>query len=336
LFGDRQTAYNDIQDALTKAANDPGIKRINLNIDSPGGRVRGCAETAAMIKNINKPIEAFVSECCSGAYWLASQTDKIYATSDTVRIGSIGVATTLLDDSELLKKEGLKRYIITSNDAPKKWADITNTEVRKDIQQNINDTHAVFVKHVAAGRNTTIENVNENYGQGGILIASKALTAGMIDGIIDYNITNTKDDTKEQKSSASQGAKNITGGKIMTLDELKATHQELYASVLDEGKKISAESEVTRINALLTWEDNHPNCKGIVREAITKRQTVQDVFPMLLSVSQGGSNADAFQDNPGDIQTADPTNAAAGGGDTEDKNVQAQINLAAKAFEAGR
>ena len=123
----------------------------------------------------------------------------------------------------------------------------------------------------------------------------------------------------------------------MTLDEFKANNQELYASVLEEGGKIGAEREKKRVSELLNWSSQHAQCSDIVNEAIANGKNASDIMPAIMSKVMGGTNGDAAEDNPEDISVVDPSSASAGGGDAknEEKNVDEQIKIAAKAFGIG-
>lgn len=61
---------------LQTAVDDPAIKAIILEIDSPGGQLAGVSELAAQIRaaNSSKPVVAYISDMgASAAYWLASR-----------------------------------------------------------------------------------------------------------------------------------------------------------------------------------------------------------------------------------------------------------------------
>jgi hypothetical protein len=58
---------------------DPGVRAVVLDLDSPGGEVNGCAELAEPIARYRgkKPLVAYVSGTgASAAYWLASACEE--------------------------------------------------------------------------------------------------------------------------------------------------------------------------------------------------------------------------------------------------------------------
>ena len=71
------TACTSISSALNDALDDPAVKRIVLDVDSPGGSVYGVGELAASIRaaRAQKPIVAIANSlAASAAYWLDSLT----------------------------------------------------------------------------------------------------------------------------------------------------------------------------------------------------------------------------------------------------------------------
>lgn len=107
---------DDIEAQLTLAQNDPATRAILFLIDSPGGSAQGVHETAAKIRACPKPTFAFTdTQCCSGAYWLASACDLI-ACTPTSTLGCIEAYIPLVNEAEAWSKAGLKLELIKSGD----------------------------------------------------------------------------------------------------------------------------------------------------------------------------------------------------------------------------
>ncbi len=105
---------NDIDAALSRAANDPAVSKVVLDFNSPGGSVTGTPETAARVAALRetKEIHAYVSTlCASAAYYIASQADLI-AAAPSATVGSIGVYIAILDESKALEFQGLSVELI--------------------------------------------------------------------------------------------------------------------------------------------------------------------------------------------------------------------------------
>src|SRR5690606_31626331 len=74
------TSYDIMRRDLQSALDDPSIRAIVMNFDTPGGEVTGVDELAKAIRagKAIKPIMAYVGgSAASAGYWLASQATEI-------------------------------------------------------------------------------------------------------------------------------------------------------------------------------------------------------------------------------------------------------------------
>ena len=88
------TSYQEIQGEIAQALEDPEVKDIVLDIDSPGGALAGFIQTAKILRDARaeKPIKAEIGGMsASAAFGLAAQANEIVALEPTAAIGSIGV-----------------------------------------------------------------------------------------------------------------------------------------------------------------------------------------------------------------------------------------------------
>src|SRR5205823_6761373 len=97
---------------LKKFAADDSIKAIILHVNSPGGGVAASEEIYREVKRIHdskkKRIVASIETVgASGAYYVASATNKIYADSGSI-VGSIGVIAEWVNYGDLLRWAKLK------------------------------------------------------------------------------------------------------------------------------------------------------------------------------------------------------------------------------------
>lgn len=176
------TSYELLANDFNKALNDPNIKGIVLDIDSPGGEVNGCSELADMIYQARgvKPIIAYASgSCCSGAYWIASACDKILAT-DTAILGSIGVVSIYEKDDEH------KTIEIVSSQSPNKRPDVETKDGRAKIQARIDDLAEVFINKIALYRDISPQKVVEDFGGGDVFIGQNAVRNGLANGMASF------------------------------------------------------------------------------------------------------------------------------------------------------
>lgn len=181
------TSVEFLKTALNAAVTDDDIKRILLHIDSPGGSVMGMSELGDLLLDVKqeKPIVAYVDGmACSGAYWIASHANKIYA-ERTALIGSIGTYTALYDFSKWAEKEGIEPVVIKTGEL--KGAGIMGTEIteaqKEEFTRIVEFYFAEFVTSVAKGRGMTKADVKK-LATGQVWPAPEAKSVGLIDGVM--------------------------------------------------------------------------------------------------------------------------------------------------------
>ncbi len=219
MYGGGNTSYPDIISSLVLAQNDPAIKRVVLNVNSPGGEVDGLFETLAALESFTKPMEARATNALSAAYGIASKASKITATMPSSSFGSVGVAARyFVDESEIT---------ITSTEAPNKRPDVTTPEGQAVVRKELDDLHDLFAASIARGRKTDEATVNSAFGRGAVMLAAEAKKLGMIDGV------------SASAVRAVPSASGDTGAKETRMDpkKLRADHPEVYEAVVAEGVK---------------------------------------------------------------------------------------------------
>lgn len=165
------------------ALDDPAVKAILLDVDSPGGEASGVNELANMIHAARgqKPITAYVSgTAASGAYWLASAADEIVI-DDTARLGSIGVVAAYRDTKARDEKAGVRSIEFVSSQSPNKRPDLQSDDGRRLVQSEIDAIAEVFIGAVARNRGVTAEDVVNRFGAGAVKVGAAALDAGLAD-----------------------------------------------------------------------------------------------------------------------------------------------------------
>ncbi len=179
------TSYGDIAKDLRAALEDPEVTAIVLCIDSPGGEAAGVGELAERIRAAaaRKPVTAYAEgSCCSAAYWLACGATEIVA-APSAWLGSIGVRIAVVDDAAAQEKIGVRRVEIVSSQSPGKRGEPIDDDVLARLQSRADELAEIFVQDVARFRGTDAERVLAEFGQGDVLIGSKAVAAGMADRI---------------------------------------------------------------------------------------------------------------------------------------------------------
>lgn len=179
-----QLLARDVQMALA----DPEVHSIILAIDSPGGEVDGTQAVADLIFAAReiKPIYALADgTMASGGYWIGSAASKVYSSSDTTIVGSIGVVVAHVDYSEREKQQGVKVTEITAGKfkrAASTHAPL-NDAGRATLQEQVDHIYSVFVDGVARNRGTDADTVLQDMADGRVFLGKKAVDAGLVDGI---------------------------------------------------------------------------------------------------------------------------------------------------------
>ena len=173
--------------AVEAAADNPDIKALVADINSPGGVTTGVPEAAARIlavrQRTKKPMIAQVNGLCASAgYWLASAFTEISITPSGM-IGSIGVYTHHDNVAEKMAKEGVERTYISAG--KHKLGGAPNgpltEEARAQVQERVDYTYSQFVEAVAAGREDTAQAVRDGYGEGAVLMPKAGIRAKLAD-----------------------------------------------------------------------------------------------------------------------------------------------------------
>ncbi|MFL7961612.1 S49 family peptidase [Pseudomonas kielensis] len=170
-----QVLGTDIQRAL----DDPKVRSIVLNIDSPGGVASGINELAEMIfaGRERKRIVAYIGGIgASAAYWIASAAHEIVIDEASLA-GSIGVVVEAVVESDAAN--GRKRYQIVSSNAPNKRPDLATEEGRAKIGETVNALGEVFVGKVARNLGTEAAKVPAMGDFGGLRVGAAAVESGL-------------------------------------------------------------------------------------------------------------------------------------------------------------
>ena len=178
------TSSRGIVEQIEKLKEDNDVKAIILRINSPGGGVGPSQEIYREVlraKEKKKIIASMESVAASGGYYVACASDVIVANPGTIT-GSIGVVMEFSNVEDLLKKIGLRSYVIKSG----KHKDIGSplrkmTSEEKAILQGVIDSvHNQFVRAVAEGRDMEERKVRQ-IADGRIFSGEQAKDLGLVD-----------------------------------------------------------------------------------------------------------------------------------------------------------
>ncbi|MGC9291291.1 MAG: signal peptide peptidase SppA [Acidobacteriaceae bacterium] len=175
-----------MNDQLERFANDGSIKAIILHIDSPGGGAAASQEIYHEVLRIRtehkkRIVASIESVGASGAYYVASATDRIYANQASI-VGSIGVIAQWVNYGDLLQWAKMKDVTIKAGalkDAGSPTRDLTPEE-RAYFQALIDNMHLQFIADVALGRHLTVQQI-QPLATGQVWTGEQALPLHLID-----------------------------------------------------------------------------------------------------------------------------------------------------------
>jgi len=176
---------------LKKFGDDSSIKAIILHVNSPGGGVAASEEIYREVKRIRtekkkKIVVSIESVGASGAYYVASASDKIFADQGSI-VGSIGVIAQWVNYGDLLKWAKMKDVVIKTGefkDTGNPARDLTPAE-QAYMQSLVDNMFGQFIKAVADGRGLKYDDV-KSFANGKVWTGEQALSMKLIDNVGDF------------------------------------------------------------------------------------------------------------------------------------------------------
>jgi len=176
---------------LKKFADDSSIKAIILHVNSPGGGVAASEEIYREVKRIREEkkkrvVVSIETVGASGAYYIASASNKIYADNGSI-VGSIGVIAEWVNYGDLLKWAKLKSIVFKTGefkDTGNPARDLTPAE-QAYMQSLIDNMFGQFVQAVADGRGMKFDDV-KSIANGKVWTGKQALEMKLIDNVGDF------------------------------------------------------------------------------------------------------------------------------------------------------
>ena len=175
-----------IRAQLRKAAMDPSVKAVVINLNTHGGEVTASDEIYKEILDVRtrKPVVAMMNSiAASGGYYIAAACRPIVANKLTLT-GSIGVIIATYNYHKLFEKIGLQSEVYTSGpmkDMLNGGRARTPQEIAV-IQTLVNNTYDVFVNIVAESRGIPPEKIRTSViGDGRVFDGGQALQLGLVD-----------------------------------------------------------------------------------------------------------------------------------------------------------
>ena len=192
VIADKESASADnIVGSLRTAFEDPKVKAVVLRINSPGGSPVQSGYVYDEIRRLralhkDTKVYAVISDLgASGAYYIASAADEIYADKASL-VGSIGVTAAGYGFVGTMEKLGVERRTYTSGEH-KSFLDPFQPQKAEETQfwQGVLDTtHRQFIASVKQGRGDRLKDKDHpELFSGLVWSGEQALQLGLIDGL---------------------------------------------------------------------------------------------------------------------------------------------------------
>ncbi|QIQ21652.1 signal peptide peptidase SppA [Zophobihabitans entericus] len=166
------------------------IKAVVVRIDSPGGSVDASEAIRSEIKAIRDTgtpvVVSMGSMAASGGYWIASESDYIVASPNTIT-GSIGIFGIIPTFEKTLDSVGIHTDgVSTSPLADLAFTKELNPLQNELMQLSIENGYQSFVNIVAKARGLTLDQV-EKVAQGQVWIGTDAKSFNLVDQLGDFD-----------------------------------------------------------------------------------------------------------------------------------------------------
>ena len=190
VFNDVVTPESNarIRQWMEAARTNDSIDQAVLRINSPGGFVEGTAETFEFGLRLRKEKQFTVlaEGClCSGAFHISASATKVFASPSTI-VGSIGVISILVDETQMFDDMGIKIIPISTGQAKADgFPGVPVTEEMKSrVQKLVQESVVAFQKDIKRAGRMTAEQREFAIETAGVFHAPEAKQRGLIDDIV--------------------------------------------------------------------------------------------------------------------------------------------------------
>lgn len=242
------TSYEQIGSEVQQAIDDPDVRGIMLNLDTPGGETSGAFDLADFLWACSKKkkIWSIANDAAfSGGYLLASQTSRIY-TTQTGGVGSIGVIAVHVDQSGYDKQEGLRytavfagshKNDLTPHEPPSKSA-------LAELQRHVDTLYRAFVGVVSRGQGISESAVAATearlyFGQDAIK-SGLAQRVGPLGEALEDFATALDSSEKADVTSSGSGYRSVAQSPQVAKEVMMAKDENKVETVAEAGASIAA------------------------------------------------------------------------------------------------
>ena len=260
-----QIGGDNFAKVFSKIRQNNQIKAVVLRINSPGGSATAAEIMQREIKltrQIKPVIVSMGDVAASGGYWIASDSNRIFAQANTIT-GSIGVFGVLFNGQKLGNNNGITWDTVKTA----QYADqqtISRPKSPQELavyQRSVNRIYNLFLEKVSQGRKIPTAKVAE-IAQGRVWSGTAAKQIGLVDEIGGLNVA---------IEYAAKQAKLGTDWEIQEYPRVSTFPERLFGKKLDETKaKLGIEKTQTKNSNPLINE------LGKLQQEIKTLQTMND------------------------------------------------------------
>ena len=223
-------SYETIRTMLADARDDPGIRGVLLDVDSPGGEVGGLFDLADDVYAVReqKPCYAIANdEAFSAAYALASSAQRLFVTK-TGGVGSVGVIAVHMDQSGWDDKMGRKYTAVYAGARKNDFSSHQplSDDARANLQGEVDRLYEMFVGLVARNRGISAALVRKT--DAGLFWSESAIKAGLADQVGSFDdalaaLTQASRASRQARATASAEAQIAEGKEETTMAQTPDT-----------------------------------------------------------------------------------------------------------------
>lgn len=173
---------DELIEDIDRAEESARIEAVIFLVNSPGGTAVASDEVVQRISRMEKPNVAVIREVgASGAYWIATATDRIFANRMSIT-GSIGVIGSYLSFGDFLDDWNVTYNRLVAGDLKDVGTPFRELEEdeRAFLEAKMERIHDEFIAGVAQNRNLSLEAVRA-VSDGRYLLGIEALDVGLVD-----------------------------------------------------------------------------------------------------------------------------------------------------------
>lgn len=186
----KTTGILDFIQTIDRAAEDPSIKFIYMNLNKLSAGISHIEEIRAALVRFHKsgkPIIAYADNYTQAGYYLASVADKVYLNpAGTATLTGLSINTLFFKD--LMDKMGIEVQMIRHGKfkaaAEQFTSNKMSAENREQLQSYLDAVWNTWVSDISASRGISKERINEMTNNLELNSAKKALETGLVDGLL--------------------------------------------------------------------------------------------------------------------------------------------------------